>query len=390
MKGILLPVLVTLAIQVLASMAVFTPPVLAPVAAQEIGVDPAAVGVATSLVYAASVFAALLSGGFINRLGPMRVSQVALVLIALGIGTMATGHVATALLGVVLIGLGYGAVTPASSVILNARTPDRWRALVFSLKQTGVPIGGVLAGALVPVMLAANGWRSAAIGVAAGCAVLAVLVQRGREKIDAGRRLDAPLWTVRLREPLRLVWRDRVLRDLALGSFAYSGMQMCLGTYLVVYLHELAGVNLAVAGAALSIAMAGGVIGRIFWGVVADRWVAPRVLLGLLGIGMSVCAFSMGVVDAAWSWFAVAGMAFVFGGMAVGWNGVYISEATRSAPKGQEAEVTGASFALTYLGVFFSPLVIWAMVASGLGYAVGFAFVGLLTLWRGAILVLRR
>lgn len=390
MNGIVLPVLVTLAIQVLASMAVFTPPVLAPVGAGAIGVDPAAVGIATSLVYAASVVAALVSGGLINRLGPMRVSQVALLLIGLGIGILAIGHVVWAVLGVLLIGLGYGAVTPASSVILNARTPDRWRALVFSLKQTGVPIGGVAAGALVPLLIAASGWRAAALAVAFGCTVLAVIVQRGREATDRGRRRDAPLWNVRLREPLSLMWRNRALRELALASFAYSGMQMCLGTYLVVYLHELARLSLPAAGAALSVAMTGGVLGRVFWGVVADRWVAPRVLLGLLGTGMALCAFGVSFVDGSWPWVPMAAMAFVFGATAVGWNGVYISEATRSAPRGREAEVTGASFALTYLGVFVSPLLIWVVVAAGLGYGVGFALVGVLTLWRGGVLLVRR
>ena len=54
-------------------------------------------------------------------------------------------------LGALIIGLGYGPITPASSAILNEVTPNRIRALIFfSIKQSGVPIGGAIAGILVP------------------------------------------------------------------------------------------------------------------------------------------------------------------------------------------------------------------------------------------------
>ena len=82
MNGIVLPVLVTLAIQILASLAVFTPPVLAPEASREMGLDASAVGVVTSVIYLSSAAAALMSGGFIVRYGPLRVSQIALLLVA--------------------------------------------------------------------------------------------------------------------------------------------------------------------------------------------------------------------------------------------------------------------------------------------------------------------
>jgi len=390
LTGILRLDAVTLAIQILASMAVFTPPVLAPVASRDIGVEAATVGVGTALIYLASSGSALLSGGFILRLGPMRVSQICLGLIGAGIGLMAAGTAAAAAAGTLLIGLGYGAVTPASSAILNQRTPDRWRAFVFSLKQTGVPIGGAITGAIVPWLMAAFGWRAAALGVAIGCVALLAAVQAGREDVDRARQRDAPLRGMRLREPIRLLWSQRPLRDLALASFAYSGMQMCLGSYLVVYLHELAGLSVPAAGAALSAAMAGGVLGRLFWGFAADRFVSPRRLLGGLGVGMSVAAFSLGAIDAGTPLPLVAAAAFAFGGTAVGWNGVYISEVTRIAPAGQAAAVTGVSFALTYLGVFVSPLVVWLAVTLGFSYGAGFAAVGLLTLWRGAVFFARR
>jgi len=130
--------------------------------------------------------------------------------------------------------------------------------------------------------------------------------------------------------------------------------------------------------------MAGGIIGRIGWGVVADRFIAPRHMLGLLGVGMSLAAFVVPLLGSQWPWFAILVFSFVFGATAVGWNGVYLSQVALVAPPGRTAEATGASLAMTYLGVVVTPLVIWSINALGFGYGAGFVVVGCLSLWRAS------
>lgn len=382
MNSIVLSVVLTLLIQAMVSMAVFTPPVLAPVAASALGLANSSVGLSTAIIYFGAALAAPVSAGFIARLGPLRTSQVCLLLVALGIASMASGQPLVAAVGALLIGFGYGPITPSSSAILNERSPPHLRAFIFSLKQTGVPVGGVLAGALVPLMMHAVGWRAAALAVAAASIVLLVLVQGARAAVDAGRDRSATIRGMRVRDPLRMVWQHRDLRRMALASFAYSGIQLCLGSYLVVLLHDVAGFSVTAAGAALSVAMTGGIIGRIGWGIVCDRGVPPRILLGSLGIAMSLLAFTMPLIGAAWPWPAVLVLAFCFGATAVGWNGVHLSEIARVAP-GQAAAATGGTLAITYTGVVFMPLLIWGAVALGLGYGTGFVLVGLVTLSRG-------
>ncbi len=382
MNGIVLSVVLTLLIQAMVSMAVFTPPVLAPVAASALGLANSSAGLSTAIIYFGAALAALVSAGFIARLGPLRTSQVCLLLVALGIASMAIGQSWLAAVGALLIGFGYGPITPSSSAILSERSPPHLRAFIFSLKQTGVPVGGVLAGALVPLLMHAAGWRVAALVVAAAAMVLLVLIQGARPAVDAGRDRSATLRGMRVREPLRMVWNHRDLRRMALASFAYSGIQMCLGSYLVVLLHDVAGFSVSAAGAALSVAMAGGIIGRIGWGVVCDRGVPPRVLLGSLGIAMSLLAFTMPLIGTSWPWPAVLVLAFCFGATAVGWNGVHLSEIARVASD-QAAAATGGTLAITYTGVVLMPLLIWVAVALGLGYGTGFVLVGLITLSRG-------
>lgn len=387
MTGIWPSVWVTLIIQTLVSFVVFAPPVLAPAAQTHVGVHPAAIGIATALVYLSATISALLSGHAIARYGPMRMSQSSLVLAGAGLGLMASANLFLIVTGALVIGLGYGQVTPSSSAILSERAPPKLRAFIFSLKQTGVPIGGAAAGAVLPALIYASGWRGAALMCTSLCFLAAAFLQPMRARVDPADRVLEETPTGGWLEPLRMVFSQPRLRELGLASFTYSGMQMCLGTFLVVFLHDHAQFSLALAGAALSTAMAAGVAGRLLWGAVADHWVKPRRLLGLLGVGMSLAAFAMAFVSTASLAAVVFVLSIVYGATAVGWNGIYLSEVAHNAAPGAAGTATGASLALTYSGVMVLPFLFWLIVATTASYAVGFVTAGLLTLWRGSYLL---
>src|SRR5206468_12780562 len=129
----------------------------------------------------------------------------------------------------------------------------------------------------------------------------------------------------------------------------------CLMSFLVVYLAEGLGLSLVAAGFALTIANVGGIVGRIVWGAMADHFVAPRTMLGMIGVASGVCAYTTATFGAAWPTAAMLAVCAVFGATAVGWNGVQLSQVARYAPPGQAGAVTGASGFLTFTGVVLGP-----------------------------------
>lgn len=143
---------ITLAIQALVAAAALTVPVLAPVLGSAAGVGAELVGVYVALVYAGAMVGSLSASGWVARLGAMRASQAGLALCALGLLCSVSGQLWLLALGAVLVGVGCGPITPASSHLLIRTTPPHRMAFVFSLKQTGVPLGGVLAGLFAPKM----------------------------------------------------------------------------------------------------------------------------------------------------------------------------------------------------------------------------------------------
>src|SRR5438876_382056 len=101
----------------------------------------------------------------------------------------------------IALALRYGAITPASSAVL-ARTAPRGRmALTFSIKQTGVPGGAALAGAALPPLALAIGWRPALLVVAVSGAGIAALAQSTRRRLD-GSSAQCPFSIAALWAPL--------------------------------------------------------------------------------------------------------------------------------------------------------------------------------------------
>jgi MFS family permease len=350
---------------------------MAPAAAPMLGVNAATVGYFVAVVYVGSMIGTVSAGGWVGRFGPIRVSQAGLILCALGLGAAATGLLPLVLLGALVVGLGYGPATPASSVILARAAPPGMLALTFSIKQTGVPLGTAIAGAAVPTLVLALGWQSAAVVIALACAAWAAALIPLRPVYDAGRN---PAVAVSLRTalaPLGLIVRDRRLLGLSLVSFVYAGMQITLVAYLVTFLVDTFALSLVLAGMVMATSQLASVVARIAWGVFADRVATRRATLGLLGLGMGISASSAALATPSWPLWLLFAFAIAFGATAVGWNGVFLAEIARLAPPGRISDATGGSAFFTFLGVVATPPLFHAVLNATASYGVAYALFGL-------------
>jgi len=370
---------VTLAVQSLTAMALAVPSVLVPVAAGDFDVAPTAVGRWVGFSYMVAMFAGLAGGTFVGRYGPARMLQVAVLGVALGLVIGAGAHIAQLLVSGMLLGAAHGLVNPASSAILAAASPPRIRSMVFSIKQTGVPVGGAIAGTLVPALLLWMSWQAAVLALAVGAAVLLALIAPYRRVYDGNRRPER-LHLRGFAAPVAEVWANRPILELAMTSGVYSAIQISFISYLVSYLNLELGYSLLAAGLVFSASMIAGVLGRILWGAVADRVFAPRSVLTALGLVMVLCGIALASFTAAWPPSAVLAVCVLYGATAVGWNGVFLAEVARLAPEGRVAVLTGGTQFFTFAGVLIGPPLFGAIVSSTGSYGAGFAAAAVLPL----------
>ncbi len=353
---------------------------VAPAAARGLGVSPALIGYQVGLVFFGAMLSAAAAGGIVMRYGPVRASQLSLWLIAAGCAISASGSVHALVPGAVAMGLGYGIPNPAASQLLARIPSHRSMNLLYSIKQTGVPVGGILSGLIAPPLTLAFGWQVALLSCAALITALAATVGIVRKDWDTDREPDAPVLSS-IRKSAALVWKHVPLRWIAAASLLYSGVQLSVTGFLATYLVSDIQLSLVLAGTVLSITHASGAVGRIAWGLVADRLRSGGLALIFNGLFAAIGALATAAMAPRWPIAAVIAAAAAFGFCAVGWNGVYMAVISRLSPPEDVGYAAGGSLVLTYAGVIVVPPAFAALHdRAELTYGTGFALLSLVTL----------
>jgi predicted MFS family arabinose efflux permease len=273
--------------------------------------------------------------------------------------------------GSLLIGCAYGLINPAASELLSRYSPPNRRNLIFSIKQTGVPAGGMAAGLVGPTLALAAGWHAVLWAVAVACILVALAAQPGRAALDAHRGGAVGRAALSL-DALRRVFASAQLRWLVLASFCFSAVQLCVVAFLVALLVEDLGLDLVLAGAVLAVVQVAGAGGRVLWGFVAD--LSRDGLAVLLALAAVMVVAAVVVVLAPALPLGVTLAAFVVLGLtAVGWNGVYLSEVARLSPAQGVSATTGAAMFVTFTGVVFGPALFSALHGPLRSYTAAYA-----------------
>jgi MFS family permease len=350
-------------VQVLATFASLTIAAIAPAVADGVGVPVEFIGFQVAVIYTGASSISALSDFLLRRWGPARVSQISLGLCGSGVALSAVPMIPVMALGALFLGLGYGMTNPSATQILMKLTPNSARNFVFSVKQTGVPLGGMAAGLVAPGATEDFGWQAAPLIVAVCCVVLMLALQPWRNSWDADRnpdaRLDAGAFAA-----MSMVWRVPALRWLSIGGFTYAFTQLSLSTFAVTILVVEAQFSLVAAGAVLAAIQAAGIIGRVTWGLIADRWGIGDNLLILMGVMNLTGAFAMIWIGPDWPAWVIYFFFVAFAASALGWTGVFISSTVGHAPREQSGAVAGGIGVPVYAGVIFGTAILSALAES--------------------------
>jgi MFS family permease len=375
----------TLAMLVQQAFATFTRgvvPVLAPPIGAELGIDPSHAGSYTALAATAAMVGTVGVGGFLRRYGGFRVSQVSLATAGIGVALGAPAGVTAIAAGGFLVGLGSTVSTPASSHVLARVVPPRQQPLYFSIKQTGVPLGVAMTGALAPAFAAFAGWRGSLALCALLCLVLAAALEPWRARCDSDRDASAPLGLAAIGETIRSAWGSGI-GTITATAMCYVGLQFVHTTFVVVFLVEAQGRSLAAAGGLFSIGTLVAIPGRILWGWLGGRFVAPRRLLAGVGFGTAAAFGALAALPPAAPDLAVLGAIVLNSATVMAFHGLMLAEVARLSPPGRAGSVTGGVLFFAQIGQIVLPP-LYGLVALAAGYRIAWAVFALPALLMGA------
>jgi len=342
-------------VQATGALAGFWLPAIAPAVGADLGLDPALVAYPVLILYVAAMLSSLVADSLLARFGAWRTSQIALVIFATSHLLLMAGSLTSIIVGSVVLGVAYGLVTPAASQLLAKIVTPANRNLIFSIRFTGVPLGGFAAGLVAPAVALSFGWQLSMLVTVVFSLALALVMQPFRGTWDDGRTRGASL----LRNPfgdLKLVWDLAPVWWVAVAGLCLGAVQTTLTTYTVTMLVKDLDYSLVAAGVGLSAVQIASVFGRLTWGWLADRVRNGLAVMALVSGIAAACSVLTTQLSTAWPNLAVLALCFAFGFVGMSWNGVYGSEVARLSPPDAVGRVTGACMFIVFAGVLFGPV----------------------------------
>jgi nitrate/nitrite transporter NarK len=280
---------------------------------------------------------------------------------------------------VALLSVGTSIATPAGSKAVMGWFPPAIRGTAMGIRQVGIPVGGMIAGLLLPPLAVAFGWRVAlAVGGTLAIVGSGLCFLFYREPPASGSTNSAPMRQVSFGQ----VARQRELWLISLYGIAMIAAQFTFSLYIVVFAHERLGFSTIASGALLAMSQGVAIVSRIAWGILSDRAFgsdrkAPlAIIAAIAGLG----SIGLSFVDVgAPLWVVLCGAACL-GSSALGWQGVYVTAVSEVAGQQAAGTALGLSLTVSQLGQLFAPPLFGLLADTTGSYRVSWLALGVFVL----------
>ena len=395
----LIPIVVIFSLQTVAAFLSRLIPILAPSMADEFGWDGSSIGYLSSSNSLGGLLVLIAGASAIKNIGGTRVLNVSLVVGSASMGFFLYPSMTVALIVCLVMGMSNGVANPAGSEVLQRFSPPGMRNLMFSIKQAGVPLGGMIAGLLIPAMITLMGWRLSLLS----CFLIVVLItsmtwrlsamldgkteDNDAKATDKKRRFSLMPTMQSLsvfKAPLASLGNNSGLLRMSIVGSLFAVPQSCWFTFTVVYLVEGLGYSLSRAGAVFAVMQIGGVLGRIAMGWLSDYLRSATLTLSVAAFFSALTTILLGCTNTSWPLSSVVLLAFVAGCSAASWNGVQIAEVARRSPSHLITETAAGGAVLVNISNIVAPSLFSMFIIATGRYDLAFYCVGacsLLVLW---------
>jgi sugar phosphate permease len=351
---------------------------MAPALRDEYGIGLQGVGLFLAAEWVGLTVALLPWGLVTDRVGERRALTIGLAGCGLLLGVITlpdSPWVAGALLALAG-GVGASVQSASGRAVMQWFGPSE-RGLAFGVRQTAVPIGGIVGALALPRLADAGGTDAAFLFLGGFCLVTALVGYAVvRELPSEGVNVEEVEWTL----------RDRRLWLLCGGSGLYVTAQMVLFSFLVLYLHDERGFSPGGAAGILAVAQGGAMLLRLGagrWSDVLRSRIVPLRRIGvattiafagaavLLGAGNAVVVpllVTATALSGAWNGLSFVAAAELAGaarsGAAIGFQQTVLSISGIVIPPLFAAVVSLSSWRLGFFLAALAPLAGWAMLGA--------------------------
>jgi MFS family permease len=336
-------------------------PVLAPALRDAYDLSLFRVGIVLDSVWIGTMLTLLPWGVLADRLGERLVLAIGLA--GCGAALIAAAHAgsfAQLFVFLALAGAAGASVNSASGRAVMQWFPASERGLALGVRQTAIPLGGLVAAVALPVLGVQSGFLFLAALCFAGAIFGAAVIREREAEADV---LES--------RGLRTTLHDARLWWLCGGSSLYVAAQIAVTGFVVLFLHDERGFSPGEAAAVLAGIQVLAAVLRIAAGRWSDVLGSRIVPLRLVGLASSfTLALAAAVLEAPAT---VLVPAFILaGGLAMSWNGLSFTAAAELAGRGRSGAAIGMQqTALSAAGAVVPPA--FAALVAATSWRAGFA-----------------
>jgi MFS family permease len=346
-----LVVFVATAIQTLGAVTATSLGVFGPILVDELELDAARYGLLVGSMNVGALPTLMAGASIVDRLGPGRSLALSGLASAAGLVVFAANvNFLVMLAALTVAGGGWGLSAISGSGAIIELAPFRQRGVLISIRQLSLPLGGILAGVLVP-LVALWGWQLAFVAQAGAFLVFAALATQWAR----ARAVPRPRAS-RRRPPRRAI-------QLGLLSIAMSSGQWAFLAYVTIEMTGRLGVPYETAVAIFVATQAIGAVARVVLGMVTDRLGPPRTkLLAVTSATSALCLLAFGLAGPDVPTPVIAALAVVTSVFVVGWNGVMIVEMAEAGPRREVNQNLAAGMTLARIGNIVAPPITGSLI----------------------------
>ena len=308
-------------------------PVLAPALQHEYDLDLTQVGLAIAAANGGSIFTLLAWGLLADRVGERSVLGAGLAGCAAGLLVAAFApSFAVLVLALAVAGAAGASVNAASGRAVMSWFGRDQRGFALGIRQTALPIGGLLAALVLPPVAAAGGVRAGLTVLAAGCLAAAIAGASGLREAPHGEEEELKDIGHPMRDPR--MWR------LSIGSGFVLAAQISILSFLILFLHQERGLSTAAAAGVFAVIQALGAVLRIVSGRWSDRVHARIAPLRRLALALAATLAAAAVLLSA-PLVILIPVFVAAGALSLSWNGLSFTAAAELAGRARAGAALG-------------------------------------------------
>ncbi len=338
---------------------------LLPFVREEFALTRVQVGYYSTLLFISAALLSLFTGSIVDTLGPKKS-----ILSGMGcLGLLLLLHGLSPSYSILLLlsfftGFGFSIITPSATKAVMIASPQEKRAFSMGFTQTGFGLGGIIGASFLPLLGEALGWRKA-IQIAAVVVLFTGLFvyKLYQEQKNINNIISTPenkrANKKSFQKNLSTIITNRPLFIICILGLLFGISESSLLGHFVVFLTEDLQMSRVIAGFNFAILHMGGILGLLGWGFFSDRFFRADRRFGIFLVGLSAgimyLFFGLFLYHPFLNQMTIFFFSFLFGFVALGWSGVYLTTVGEIAGDKQAGIATGFALLFIRTGMIVAP-----------------------------------